>query len=167
MFIKIFLEIKHPSHVLELGTSIGYSSTIIASTIKKWNGRLVTVDIDKKIVDVARNNFNKYGVSESIETRVENATEYLQRCEEEYDFIFLDLYKDLYPDIFGDCLRILKSDGVLIADDTLFPVIKKDEDNFKYANEKLDQFNKTVASNKTINSVLLPFDDGITLITKK
>jgi predicted O-methyltransferase YrrM len=167
MFIKIFLGIKKPISVLELGTSIGYSTTIIASTIRDWNGRITTIDIDDKVSEVAMKNFVKYGLSDSVEMKTENAIGYLKKCRAEYDFIFLDLYKDIYPDVFEDCLRVLKSDGVLIADDTLFPVLKNDDETFKQVNVKLDQFNETVSNDGRLDSVILPFGDGVTLITKK
>jgi predicted O-methyltransferase YrrM len=167
MFLKLILEIKHPDRVLELGTSIGYSSIIIASTIKKWNGKLITIENDEKIAEVAKINFEKYGLSKSIEIIIDDAIQYMNKINDDYDFIFLDLYNDLYPEAFNYCLKLLNPEGILIADDTLFPIIKKDEEYFKESNKKLDTFNKMVSDNQLIESVLLPFGDGVTLIKKK
>lgn len=70
MFLKMTLEIKKPLNVLELGTSIGYSSTIIASTIKRWNGQVVSVDNDEAIVEIAKKNYMEYNDQEKKYRRI-------------------------------------------------------------------------------------------------
>lgn len=60
---------------------------------------------------------------------------------------------------------MLKKGGILIADDTLFPVTKN-KAFFLESNKKMDEFNKKLSERKDMDSILLPFDDGITLAVK-
>lgn len=48
IFLRILLKAIRPKKVLELGTSIGYSTTIIAETIAEWGGTVTTIELDKK-----------------------------------------------------------------------------------------------------------------------
>ena len=50
-----------PKNILELGTANGYSGIILAS-----EANLTTIEIDKKIAEEAKNNFNNFNLHPKI-----------------------------------------------------------------------------------------------------
>ena len=51
-----------PKKILELGTANGYSGIILGSE----NGELTTLEINPKIAEEAKNNFNKFKIKNKI-----------------------------------------------------------------------------------------------------
>lgn len=161
VLLSLLLEIKRPQRVLELGTSIGYSTTIIASTISSWGGTVTTVEFDKRVAEQAKENFERYGVAKNIELINEDVFKAIPALDQQYDLIYLDLFNDLYPDLLEVCVGLLDKEGILIADDTLSPVMPEHD-----SCPKMDTFNRLVASHSQLKSVMIPMDDGITVAVK-
>lgn len=74
--------------------------------------------------------------------------------------------KRLYPVLLKDCIRILRSGGVFIADDALFPVMELD---IKWNDlvESINEFDRLVAASPDLESTLLPIGDGMIMAVKK
>lgn len=165
-FLKIFIKALKPQNILELGTSIGYSTTIMANAVKENGGRVTTVELDKRAAKAAMKNFKKYNIEKYVYLINDNVFNVLPTLEKGFDMIFLDLFNGLYIDVLDSCINLLKPGGVLLADDTLFPAIKNEE-IFSESNKKLHAFNEKLSTHKDMDSFLLPIDDGITIAVKK
>lgn len=164
-FLQIFIQSVRPKNILELGTSIGYSTTMMAFAAEKCGAQITTIEKDKVVACVAQENFRKYKVDYIINLINEDVFSILPVLKQEYDLIFLDLYNGLYPEVLDGCISVLKKGGILIADDTLFPITKK-KVFFEESNKKVEEFNDILFKRKDMDSFLLPFDDGITLSVK-
>jgi caffeoyl-CoA O-methyltransferase len=71
--------------------------------------------------------FERASVARNIEAKIGDAREILPRIREHFDLIFQDVGdKELYPLLFDDCFRLLRPGGLLLAEDTLFPVMGLD-----------------------------------------
>ncbi len=160
--LMLLLRLKRPEKVLEIGTSIGFSATSMAKTVREWGGRVITIEFDEKVAEQARRNFESVGVSDVVEQLSGDALELLPQMEEGFDFIFLDPFKDIYPRLLGDCVRLLNQGGILVADDTLFPVLKGEG-----LDSPLHEYNKQVAENVNLESTILAVGDGVTVAVKK
>lgn len=79
--------------------------------------------------------------------------------------IFLDVDKRLYPVLLNHCIRILKSGGILIGDDALFPVMTLDS---KWSDQitPIQEFNQLVVASPKLASTLLPVGDGMMIAVK-
>ncbi|MCR3760823.1 O-methyltransferase [Clostridium felsineum] len=164
-FLRVIIKILKPKRILEIGTSIGYSTTVMAQMVKEYGGKIVTVEYDEKAAKAAKENFIKAGIDENVELKFGDALEILPSLNEKFDLVFQDVDKKLYPLLLNDCVRLLKKGGILIADDTLFPVIDLDK---KWENQikPIDEFNKLVSSKEELESTLLPIGDGIMVAVK-
>ncbi|MHA2043154.1 MAG: O-methyltransferase [Candidatus Thorarchaeota archaeon] len=162
---KLLLNLSRPKKILEIGMSIGFSTTALAHAAKRFGGIVTTIEIDESIVDVARKAFEREGVSDNIEIIVGDAVEVLAGLKSEtFDVVFQDSTKRGYPVMLEDCIRVLKKGGLLLVDDTLFPVIRQPND-WSESDKAIDKFNRNLLKLDVI-STILPIGEGCTLAVK-
>ncbi|MFX0001357.1 MAG: O-methyltransferase [Candidatus Hermodarchaeota archaeon] len=164
-FINIIINLFQPKKILEIGTSIGYSTTSMAFNVRKYGGKIITIEYDEKVAKQAKRNFKRANLLDVIQLIIDDALEVIPNLNEEFDLIFLDVDKQLYPKLFDDCVNILKKGGILIAEDTLFPVIDLNP-KWHYLIPSIEEFNKLVSSCPKLYSTILPIGDGITFAVK-
>jgi len=166
-FLQLMLQIKKPERILEIGTSIGFSTVSMAITAREFGGTITTIEFDKTAAQEAHHNFVNSGVDDIIQIEFGDASEIVPSFpDDSFDFIFQDADKQLYPVLLKDCIRILKSGGIFIADDALFPVMELDE---KWGSqvEPVNVFNHLVTNISELESTLLPIGDGMMVAVKK
>jgi predicted O-methyltransferase YrrM len=163
---KFILHILKPKRILEIGTSIGFSTTILAKVAKQYGGKVISVDIDPKVTENARTNFEREGVADAIEIVLGDAQEVISKFDDEsFDVVFQDSAKELYAPMLDDCLRVLKRGGVLLVDDTLFPVLTP-KSKWDDGDRGIDKFNHILLEHG-VESTLLPIGEGCTVAVKK
>jgi predicted O-methyltransferase YrrM len=106
-------------HILELGTATGYS-TIFLGRACQPGGKVMSLERDESFAQRARDNFTGAGLNQVIEVRVGEALELLAALPGPFDFIFLDIDKQSYLSALPHCYRLLKTGGLLVADNTGF-----------------------------------------------
>lgn len=162
--LSLMIRATNAKDILEIGTSIGYSTVSMANMIGE-DGRIVTVDFDKTVAKEAFANFKRNSVDHKIELKIGDAKTVIPSLDQMFDIIFLDVDKRLYEPLLDCCIKKLKPNGMLIAEDTLFPVLDLDP-KWHYLIEPIEVFNKAVLERTDIISTILPIGDGVTLITK-
>lgn len=163
--LKILIMMKQPKRILEIGTSIGYSTTSMAQAVKSFGGKITTIEYDETVAKQAKDNFIRTGVSDYIEMLIGDAKEIVPKLKDGYDLIFQDADKRLYPKLYEECIRLLNAGGVFIAEDALFPVIDLDE-KWHYLIPSIEEFNKLVANDSRVESTIIPIGDGVTVVIK-
>lgn len=168
-FLDLMINIKKPSKILELGTAIGYSS-ILMNMSSKGESNIVTVERDKNMVNIAKENFKKFKVEEKIRIIEGDCIEVLKGLDDQYDLIFMDAGKGHYNEFLPYCLKLLSKEGIIIADNVLFRgmvacdelVIRRKITIVKRMRKYMDMISD---KDKFITSVI-PMGDGIA-ITKR
>jgi predicted O-methyltransferase YrrM len=105
----------NPKNILEVGTLYGYSAA--AADILQADGKVVTIEIDRSIADIARKNIADAGLSEKINVIVGNALEVIPKLDLKFDLLFLDAAKNeylTYLKLAED--KALKKGAVIVAD---------------------------------------------------
>ncbi|HYY90708.1 MAG TPA: O-methyltransferase [Candidatus Dormibacteraeota bacterium] len=152
--------------VLEIGTAIGYSGIWLARAIAPLQGSLTTIDMNPQRVKLARQNLAEAGLDRSVNVIQGNAMDVLSTLREEYDMIFLDSDKDVYPDAFKMSVPLLRKGGLFVADNALWggDVAKggKSTDT-----QSMIKFNRTVSESKGMSTVILPLRDGVLVSLKE
>ncbi|TFG12816.1 methyltransferase domain-containing protein [Candidatus Thorarchaeota archaeon] len=162
---RLLLRLTNAKKVLEIGTSIGFSTTHLAMAVKENGGKVISLELDEDVARAARLNFERLGVSESIEIVIGNAEHTIKDFEDEaFDVVFQDSSKRVYPKMLDECLRVLKKGGLFLIDDTLFPVITP-KDEWTVSDEAIDDFNRMLLEKRLI-STILPIGEGCTLAVK-
>jgi predicted O-methyltransferase YrrM len=141
-------------NILELGTSYGYSTIWLAEAARATGGKLTTLEISAKKQDYARNMLARAGLTEHVDFRLGDARETLAALKGPFDFVLLDLWKDLYIpclDLFYPKL----SQGALVAADNMLLPEEYRQDAVAYR--------KHVRAKPRIDSVLLTVGSGVEL----
>jgi predicted O-methyltransferase YrrM len=107
-------------HILELGTSIGYSAIYLAEALPQ-NGTVTTVEYGPFIAEQAAANFKRAGVSAKVELIFGEALCVMKELKRHFDMVFMDIDKEFYIKALPDAHRLLRPDGLLIADNTALP----------------------------------------------
>lgn len=113
--LRLLAESMGAKHVVELGTFHGYSGIWLCLALRTTGGKLTTYEIDPRAAAVARQNFNRAGVS-SLVTLVEgDAHKEVTKLNEPIDIIFLDADKAGYADYLKKLLPLLRPGGMVAA----------------------------------------------------
>lgn len=153
-----------PKQVLEIGTFTGYSALCLAEGLHV-NGHINTIDIDEELSDMQQKYFKAAGVANQITQHLGNASELIPNIEGEFDLVFIDADKEQYPLYFDLIVDRVSSGGLIIADNVLWSGKVLEEANDE-ATKALKVFNKKVADDARVETLLLPVRDGLTLLRK-
>jgi len=138
-FFSILLSAMNTKKILEVGTSVGYSTLWLAYSFyqNKENSRLskgniTTIDNNPLKIKKAATNFKNAGVSGLIEIIEGNALKVLNQLSNHvkenpddqsqyFDLIFLDADKENLQEYFDLAISIVKKGGVIVTDNVLYP----------------------------------------------
>lgn len=110
-FLQVLLKIAKPTNILEIGTAIGYSAIIMASSTEDCC-RITTIEKRPDMVELAQENLIKTGYLNKVNIICGDAEEILLQLNEKYDFIFLDASKGHYLKFFNRCIDLLMMAGL-------------------------------------------------------
>jgi predicted O-methyltransferase YrrM len=140
--------------ILELGTSYGYSTVWLAEAARATGGKLITLDKAAYKQDYAHTMLAKAGLAAHVDFRPGDARETIASLAGPFDFVLVDVWKELYV----ECLELfypkLASGAFIAADNMILP------ENYRADALK---YRKHVRSKPKIDSVLLPLGSGVEL----
>lgn len=162
--------ILKPFRILEVGTAIGYSAMLMARFVKP-GGMIDTIERDELMAEYAKANVKKAGLENAINVITGDALEVLMCLDKKYDMIFLDAAKGQYLEFLPECLRMLNSGGLLVADNVLYKgmvadnklVARRKRTIVKRMRDYLD----SVCSNPELETSIVPIGDGVSISYKK
>ena len=152
--------------VLEIGTAIGYSGIWLARAVAPLKGNVTTIDRDPERVKIARKNISEAGLERTVKVIEGNALKVLPTLKEEFDMIFLDSDKDVYPDAFKMSVPMLRNGGLFVADNALWggDVAKGGRSN---DTQSMIKFNRMVSEFPGMSTVIVPLRDGVLVSLKE
>lgn len=119
--LRLLAESIDAQHVVEIGTSNGYSGIWICLALRATGGKLTTYEIDAGRAALARENFKRAGV-ESMVTLVEgDAHDEVTKLEEPIDLLFLDADKRGYVDYLKKLLPRVRPGGLILGHNMVRP----------------------------------------------
>lgn len=169
-FLKMIVEMCGARRVLELGSFTGYSGICLASGLPE-DGHLDTLEINDELEDLILEGFSRAGLRERISLHIGDCLETLKRFREEgrelYDLVFIDANKRDYPEYYELVFDLVRPGGWILADNVLWDG-KVALDPLPQDRQTLgiDSFNRRVASDPRVESVIIPLRDGLNLIHK-
>ena len=116
--IKKILQQEKPRKILEIGTAVGYSASQFVRFAP--DAMVDTIELDEIRAKEARENVKKIGIQSQVTILVGNAVEILPTLQGEYDMIFIDANKGKYPIFLKEGIRLVKHNGLILADNILY-----------------------------------------------
>ena len=163
-FLKVLLQIKKPTKILEVGTAVGFSALLMAKYTPE-DTRIVTIEKYDKRIPVAKANFQAAGMDHRITLLEGDALEILREMEDSFDFIFMDAAKGQYIHFYPEVMRLLAPEGILVSDNVLqegdlieshFAVERRNRTIYKRMREYL----YVLKHDERLETSILPVGDG-------
>ena len=168
-FLEFMVSMKKPLRILELGTAIGYSA-ILMYEAAGTNPHITTIERNEEMIKQATLNIKAFNLDDKIKIESGDCLEVLEKLEEPYDLIFMDAGKGHYNHFLPHCLRLLKEDGIIIADNVLFRGMVASDDLVKRRKitivKRMRKYLDMVSEDKSLVTSVIPMGDGIA-ITKR
>ncbi|MDR2215151.1 MAG: class I SAM-dependent methyltransferase [Nevskiaceae bacterium] len=140
--------------IVELGTSYGFSTLFLAEAARRTGGKVFTYEIHPDKQRYAQQHIEMAGLSAQVEWRLGDAVALLASQPGPIDFVLLDLWKDLYIPCLDAFYPQLATNGVIVADNMLYPEFSRAEGA---------AYRAAVRTRTDIEAVLLPIGQGIDL----
>ena len=164
-FLRMMVQVTGARRILELGTFSGYSALSMASGLPA-DGRLITCDMDPVVTAVAQRYFDESPWGAQIEIRLGPALETLATLQgEEFDLVFLDADKENYVHYWQAVIPMLRTGGVVLADNTLWSGAVLDPQ--RDSDHGIVNFNTMVTEDPRVDNVLLSVRDGVMFARKR
>lgn len=116
--LHLLARIAGARRILEIGTLGGYSTIWLARALPA-DGELITCEIDPHHASVARANLVRAGVDRRVELRVGPARDTLSGLAPPFDLAFVDADKASGAEYFRECVRLVRSGGVIVVDNVV------------------------------------------------
>ncbi len=167
--IETILEIKKPKSILEVGTAVGFSALTFSKHLAD-GGKIITMELNEEMVNVARKNIKEQGMQDVIKVVHTDAYEYMQTLNETFDVVFIDAAKGQYMKYLTEALRLTKSGSIIIADNVLLRGMVLggyNEHKHRTAVTRLREYIDKVTTDETMQSTVLDVGDGVAITVRK
>jgi predicted O-methyltransferase YrrM len=152
--LRLLTEAVGAKHVVEIGTSNGYSAIWQALALKATGGKLTTFEIDSRRAAMARENLRKAGVEDVVTVIEGDAHEEVEQVDGPIDILFLDADKEGYIDYLNKLLPKLRPGGLIVAHNI----------NPRQADPR---FVEAITTNPDLETLILNHTGGVSVTLKK
>ena len=117
--LYLLARLRGAHRVLEIGTLAGYSTIWLGRALEP-GGRLITLELDPKHAQVARNNIARARLADVVDLRVGRALDILPslKADAPFDLVFIDADKEHVPEYY-DWAKTLSGPGAVIVVDNV------------------------------------------------
>jgi predicted O-methyltransferase YrrM len=140
--------------ILEVGASYGYSTVWLADAARHTGGKVISLEMHPGKVEYAKGVLADIGLSAYVEHVVGDAVAAIEALPGPFDFVLIDLWKDLYVPCFERIYPKLSRGALVAADNIVFPPFER---------ENALAYRRLVRSKPELESVLLPVGAGVEL----
>ena len=164
--LSIISKIKNPRKILEIGTYSGYSTLCLADGLSD-DGQIHTIDKNEELLHIQNKYFNKSIHQKKIIQHTGNALNIIPNLNLKFDIVFIDADKENYSEYLKMILPNMNKGAVLITDNILWhgKVVNLDKE-IDYKTRKIVEFNKNLANESSLKSIIIPIRDGISIAVK-
>ncbi len=155
--LQLLAEIAGVGSILEIGTLGGYSAIWLARALPP-EGRLISLEINERHAEVARENVERAGLSDKVEVRVGDAREGLAALVEggegPFDLVFIDADKEGYPEYLEWAMRLSRPGTLVLGDNAIRggSVLNPEDESSRAMRE----FNWALAEDPRLSAIVLP-----------
>ena len=144
--------------ILELGTSYGYSTVWLGAAARATGGKVLSLELRDFKIEHARQALTRAGLSTRVEFHAGDCLETLKALPGPFDFVLLDVWKDLYLPCFELVHPKLAPGGMICADNMLIP---------EKVRPQAEAYRARVREAGDMDSVLVDVGNGIEISRKR
>jgi predicted O-methyltransferase YrrM len=179
--LYLLAKLSGAKRVLEIGLLGGYSTIWLARAVAP-QGKLVTLELDEKYIQVAGKNLERAGLRSIVDIRQGAAQDTLEKMvqagEAPFDLVFIDANKDGYPVYLEYALKLTKPGSLILADNVIRRIadtmVNDERPKSGTDDSMLDgiqEFNRKLAANPKLESIVVTvtreFVDGLAIARVK
>jgi predicted O-methyltransferase YrrM len=144
--------------ILELGTSYGYSTVWLAAAARATGGKVTSLELRDFKIEHARQALTRAGLSTRVEFHAGDCLETLKSLPGPFDFVLLDVWKDLYLPCFELVHPRLAPGGIIAADNMLLPQVVRSQ---------AEAYRRRVRETGDFDSVLVEVGNGVEISRRR
>jgi len=156
--LQVLMISCNAKRVLELGTLGGYSTIWMARGLPA-DGKIITLDVDKRYADVAKKNIENAGIAQKVEIKIGNALDILgnliDQQEEPFDFIFIDADKPPYKEYFELAIKLSRSGTIIVCDNVVREGKILDANSSDEKVKGVQRLNESLKKNKNVTATII------------
>lgn len=161
-FLQFLAVACHARNILEIGSLAGYSGIWLARALPE-GGRLITLEMNPRHVELTRAAFVNAGIADRAEVREGRALDLLPGLVHEgpFDLVFLDANKSDCPAYLAWALKLSRPGTIIVADNSIpggttlrFPEPGSDA--------AIAEYNRLLVTNPSLVALALPLDERYT-----
>ena len=164
-FLQLAAQLAGARHIVDIGTFTGYSALAMAEALPH-DGEILTIEHNPHYAKIAQDFFDRSPSGYKITLRIGEALEILKTLPDaKTDLVFIDADKRNYIGYYRESMRILRNNGLILADNALWYgriFDPKDDESRAMAD-----FNALVKADDRAEKLFLTIRDGIYLIRKR
>lgn len=169
-FIMKYIKSNNTKNILEIGSAIGYSSILMASSNK--DTYITTIERDETRYMECLKNVKKCKLESKINVVYQDALELNLSDELKYDLIFIDAAKGQYTKFFEKFQHYLAPNGVIISDNINFHGYVGNSKEIESKNlrglvEKMENYIEFLKGNAEFETTFYNIGDGISVSKRK
>lgn len=170
-FMAMTARLMNAKRYIEVGTFTGYSALSIALALPD-DGHVDALDISEEYMGVARGYWAEAGQSRKITGHVGPAVATLDRllgegARDKYDFAFIDADKTGYDAYYERMLKLVRPGGLIAIDNVLWSGRVVDAGDNSADTAALKALNAKIKNDQRVDTVLVPFADGIFMCRRR
>ena len=169
--IQMICSIGQFTKCIEIGVFTGYSSICIAEGMSK-NGKLFALDKSREFTSIAEKYWNKSKLNNKIDLVLGDAIDTLDgfisnNLENTFDLVFIDADKNNYLDYYEKSLKLIRSGGIIIIDNTIWKGKAVNTNDNSSSTKSIKSLNDFISKDIRVDHCLISIYDGMTLCMKK
>lgn len=169
-FLQAMIYSLNAKYIIEFGTLFGYSAIGMARALND-DAELVTLEVNEKHFNLAKQNILLSGLSNIIEIRNESGMNFLNsnNFKKPIDLVFADADKNNYINYLNLTLPLLRTGGMFIADNAFAfgNIAREVPDRNPESVQHLKDFNQYMINHKDLQTTIVPLGDGLIIGVKK
>jgi predicted O-methyltransferase YrrM len=169
-FMGLLVQLMRVKKALEVGVFTGYSALVVALAMPE-EGRLIACDVSEEYTSIARQYWQRAGVTHKIDLRIAPALETLDQLLEQghantFDFAFIDADKSNYDNYYERALQLVRLGGLVAIDNVLWSGRVADPTVIDSRTTAIRALNQKIQQDERVSTSLVPIADGLLLAMK-
>ncbi len=152
--------------VIELGSGFGYSAYWFARAVGP-EGLVVLCEGSQERANEAQRFLDRGGFAERVRIEVGDALQIAGRVEGEFDIVFNDVDKELYPEVLPLASALLRSGGLLICDNMLWFGTVLEEQPEQLSTLGVKELTRLLHETDDFETTLVPIRDGVSISVRR